>query len=310
MVSATILTLIIAIVVPLAVLLPKRGRARLQAAVILPLYIYPATNASWAPLFSSYVEQVRQLVGQEKLTRTRLSARPDLNFTIIINPNSGPGSSQYPDQFYAAALDRLANYTNVEKLGYVRTGYASRNLSDVISEVDIYAGWVSKNQAFAMDGVFFDEAPHNFTQKAVDFMLSASLAVKDAQGFQRSKVVCSGYSGPTANYVVNSMVQVIRNPGVVPDNRFADPNTDINVVFEQSYDEYELKEPELSAMNHDRLHRCYMVHSLPTLDRGKMRGFVNSLSRGAGHLFVTHNAEHYYEQFAGDWSDFISAIAK
>ncbi|KAJ4395155.1 hypothetical protein N0V91_011036 [Didymella pomorum] len=142
-----------------------------------------------------------------------------------------------------------------------------------------------------MDGIFFDESPHQYTQEAVDFMLSASRVVKDAQGFQRSKMV-------------------IRNPGVVPDSRFADPNTDVNVVFEQSYDEYKLKEPELLALDDDRLHRSYMVHSLPTMDRVEMRGFVDVLSRRAEYLFVTNNAERYYEQFGVDWSDFIGAIAR
>ena len=77
----------------------------------------------------------------------------------------------------------------MRKVGYVRTGYASRNLSDIVSELNIYAGWVYKSQAFAMDGIFFDESPHQFSQEAVDLMLGASQAVKNAEGFQGSKVV-------------------------------------------------------------------------------------------------------------------------
>jgi hypothetical protein len=100
-------------------------------------------------------------------------------------------------------VGRLANYSNVEKLGYVRTGYASRNLSEVISELNIYAGWASKNQAFVMNSVFFDESPYQYTQEAVEFMLSASRAVKDAQGFQKSKVVCSGHPRRTAENVAD-----------------------------------------------------------------------------------------------------------
>jgi hypothetical protein len=99
-----------------------------------------------------------------------------------------------------------------------------------------------------------------------------------------------------------NMTQVIRNPGVVPDSRFTDSNTDINVVFEQSYEEYKLKESELSAMDHDQTHRCYMVHSLLTMAGNEMRSFVDMLSRRAGYLFVTNNAERYYEQFGSDWS--------
>ena len=77
----------------------------------------------------------------------------------------------------------------------MRTGYASRNLSDVISELNVYAGWASKSQAFAIDGIFFDESPHEYTAKAVQFMLSATRAVKDATGFQGSKTVRIGDRG-------------------------------------------------------------------------------------------------------------------
>jgi len=122
-------------------------------------------------------------------TDTRLLAKPDLDFMVIINPSSGPGS-QYPDEQYTAALKQLATYPNVQKFGYVRTGYASRNLSDVISELNVYAGWSSKGPAFAMDGIFFDESPHQYTAEAVDFMLRASRAVKEATGLQGSRTVC------------------------------------------------------------------------------------------------------------------------
>jgi hypothetical protein len=124
--------------------------------------------------------------------RDSLLARPKLDFTVIINPSSGPGASQYPDEQYIAALNQLAKYPNVQKIGYVRTGYASRNLSDLISEVNMYSGWASKGKAFAMDGIFFDESPHEYSSAAVDFMLSATRAVKDATGLQSSKTVGVG----------------------------------------------------------------------------------------------------------------------
>lgn len=50
---AVVVAIIIAIVVPLAVILPKKGKAKHDATVLLPLYIYPTNNASWAPLYDS-----------------------------------------------------------------------------------------------------------------------------------------------------------------------------------------------------------------------------------------------------------------
>lgn len=119
----------------------------------------------------------------------RLADHPQITFTVIVNPKSGPGDDPYPNNDYTAALKQLALYPNAKKVGYVRTGYASRNLSDVISELNTYSGWASKDAAFAMDGIFFDESPHQYSADAVSFMLSATQAVKSAQGFQDDKTV-------------------------------------------------------------------------------------------------------------------------
>jgi hypothetical protein len=62
--AAIIAAIIIAIVVPLAVILPKKSKAPRHAAVMLPLYIYPQTNATWAPLYSSYVDVPHQLISE------------------------------------------------------------------------------------------------------------------------------------------------------------------------------------------------------------------------------------------------------
>jgi hypothetical protein len=75
-VSAIIVVLIIAVVVSLAVVLPKQGKAGRHASVILPLYIYPETNASWAPLFSSYVD-VTSPIDQRRKINTKLDSRQD-----------------------------------------------------------------------------------------------------------------------------------------------------------------------------------------------------------------------------------------
>lgn len=101
--------------------------------------------------------------------------------------------------------------------------------------------------------------------------------------------------------------QVIRNPGVIPAPEFSDANTDISVVFEQSYAEYQTKEAELSTLKDDRSHHCYMVHSTG-LDKGKLHNFVDGLSKKAEYLFVTSNDENYYEKFGADWTNFVDAI--
>jgi hypothetical protein len=44
---------IVAIAVPLAVILPKKGKGNHDTTVMLPLYLYPKTNATWSPLYDT-----------------------------------------------------------------------------------------------------------------------------------------------------------------------------------------------------------------------------------------------------------------
>ncbi|KAL5119597.1 hypothetical protein ACEQ8H_002443 [Pleosporales sp. CAS-2024a] len=268
--GAVVIILVIVIAVPLAVLLPKK-KHRESSTILLPLYIYPKDNATWSPLFDT------------------LQARPELNYTIIINPSSGPGNASGPDNAYSAALKQLSTYPNVQKIGYVRTGYATRNLSDVVSEVNKYSAWAAQDQAFEMDGIFFDESPHQYSQNAVDFMLSATRTVKSASGIQGQKTV-------------------VRNPGVIPDPRFSDANTDITVVFEESYTQYAALQLDLAALKDGRAHHCYMVHSVPSMSLEQLRQFTRDLSKRAQYLFVTNNSDNIYESFGSDWANFTQAM--
>lgn len=107
--------------------------------IIVPLYIYPTPNA-WDPLF------------------TAIRNNPTAAFTVIVNPNSGPGSSKAPNSDYAAAIKQLrgtaAANQILELVGYVATGYGKKAATKVKSEVTRYAGWPD---AVRPDGVFFDE---------------------------------------------------------------------------------------------------------------------------------------------------------
>jgi hypothetical protein len=46
------LLIILAVVIPLAVILPRRG-GHVTPSVLLSLYIYPSTNTSWLPLYDA-----------------------------------------------------------------------------------------------------------------------------------------------------------------------------------------------------------------------------------------------------------------
>jgi hypothetical protein len=127
----------------------------------------------------------------EDANEFRLEAHPELQFLVVINPSSGPGNSTLPDDNYSAQITKLNNYTNVETVGYVRTGYATQNITLVASEVATYAGWGTANNSLAMHGIFFDEAPHEYSADAVSYMQTANEVVKNSTGLQGAKTVSS-----------------------------------------------------------------------------------------------------------------------
>jgi hypothetical protein len=115
--------------------------------------------------------------------------RPDIQFTVIVNPDSGPGDGPTPDDRYTEALKHLSSYHNVRALGYVRTGYATRSKADVLDEIQTYAAWSSNSTSLAMHGVFLDETPHQYTAEAAEFLREVGDAIRNSQGLQSPNVV-------------------------------------------------------------------------------------------------------------------------
>jgi len=113
-----------------------------------------------------------------------VDAFPQQHFLVIINPSSGPGNESQLDPNYARELPKLNSKPNVRTIGYVRTGWATRNLTDLFDEVDIYASWaMNKTGNYSINGIFYDEAPNNSTNNAIVFMNRADQYVKSHTGF-------------------------------------------------------------------------------------------------------------------------------
>lgn len=117
------------------------GLSVTATGILLPLYVYPGTNAAiWAPL------------------KTAITAYPSVQWQIIINPNNGPGtkpSSPYPDTNYIAGIKALKKYSNVKTLGYVHTSYGRRPVNDIRADINNYTNWSSyTNGDISMDGMF------------------------------------------------------------------------------------------------------------------------------------------------------------
>ena len=119
-----------------------------------------------------------------------LNATSDLNYTIIINPDSGPGNGSAPNDDFLSAVRKLNTYPNVQTVGYVRTNYSSRSIGDVLQDVSTYSGWATNASGVAMHGIFFDEAPHEYSAETTAYMRRANDAVLRADGLQGDKTVC------------------------------------------------------------------------------------------------------------------------
>lgn len=125
----------------------------------------------------------------------RLQAYPLVQFLVIVNPNSGPGSNNtLNDPNFVREIPRLNSYPNVRTIGYVRTGWTTRNMSLVLDDVATYASWESTpnpyhNGTFALNGIFYDEAPNNYTDAGQQYMNTIDAYVKNNTNFGSLKLV-------------------------------------------------------------------------------------------------------------------------
>lgn len=105
---------------------------------------------------------------------------------------------------------------------------------------------------------------------------------------------------------MTDILQVIHNPGVVPDPPLNLDTTDITVVFEQSYQEYQSLESDLNSLSGDRSQYSFMVHSVPS--KTNLQKFIDKISHHAEYLFVSTSNKDYYNSFGPEWQQFVKAV--
>ncbi|SRR5579885_315277 len=123
--------LVIASIFAMAASLNLAAHAEMATAdptgVMVPLYTYPG--------------QTWDTVIQAK------NANPAVPVVAIINPSNGPGSY---DPNYASGITSLKQ-AGIIVLGYVFTGYGSRDAGSIESDINSYKNW------YGVNGIFFDE---------------------------------------------------------------------------------------------------------------------------------------------------------
>lgn len=71
----------------------------------------------------------------------------------------------------------------------MRTNYTNRPLADVLQDISTYSGWANSSENIQMHGIFFDEAVHQYTAQAAEYMKEANDAVRAASGLAGDKTV-------------------------------------------------------------------------------------------------------------------------
>lgn len=174
----------------------------LATKLLLPLYQYPE-DGSWDSIYDT------------------IQGNPGLTFQVILNVDSGPGSSSSgPNSDFASATAKLNAYPNVETLGYVHTLFGEASHDDVNANVSAWHAWNTYTQAnTSIHGIFFDEV-HNTEGDNSD--------VTYMQALVESAISTFGSQKPT----------IVFNPGSKPEHLEFYDLADYVVVFETYASEY------------------------------------------------------------------------
>ncbi|KAF7378206.1 putative cell surface spherulin 4-like protein [Mycena sanguinolenta] len=230
-----------------------------QTGIIVPLYAYPKTSATWKPL------------------QTAIRTYPDVQFYVIVNPDSGPGPT---DTNYQAAVATLHGYANVLLVGYVYTSYGARPLDEVKQDIDTYAAWPS---ASSLAGIFFDETQAGLT--------STYKAYTDAA---RNTT----WSGRTTAYV-------ILNPGEDIGNSDYYTFADQIVTFEDTYARYQAL---ASLPLPHPAQQSFIINSFDGTDK-TLASVVQALkTSGLASAYITNLVTHIYKSFGSDWTVFVQDV--
>ena len=118
-----------------------------------------------------------------------MNSTAEVNFILVINPSSGPGNASDLESDYFPALRPFSQCTNVQTVGYVRTGYGMRDLDDILADVQTYAAWSSIDSRLAVHGIFFDESAYEDGPGIAQTLYAMNLAAKAANGILGARTV-------------------------------------------------------------------------------------------------------------------------
>ncbi|KAK6333961.1 hypothetical protein TWF696_002472 [Orbilia brochopaga] len=220
-----------------------------DSSMITPLYCAPGDNATnWQSTFET------------------INSSSSVYFTIIVNPENGPGTGDLNGDLQAG-IEKLKSFPNVRVLGYVHQSYGARDLSDIESDLDAYASWREPKTDITLDGIFFDESP-------ADAAHAPYVATVNAYAKDRGLDI------------------VMQNPGTVPDEAYFEPGqqTDVNVIFEGGFHNYASTEGAYDGVaakygvSNSAL--GLIIYDGPT-DANDVQTAVAKMTKQVGHVFMS-----------------------
>ena len=251
-----------------------------MVSILLPLYIYPQAG-SWAPLMDA------------------ASRFPSVDFTVVVNPASGPGTETLPDENYIDALRSLCDYDNVNMLGYVRWNYGDRALEEIDADIALYGGWEhefanlddSADETVSLSGIFVDEMPIEL--EYLEAMSHITESVRD-----------------TWASAMDSEATVMYNPGVVIDPAFY-ANADYIVAFEDAESERPafLSEGLSAVESEERGKMAVIVHTWNGSWNNLHDLVAEVVDSGVEALYVTSQVGGMYNEWPGHWSSLVGLVS-
>ena len=233
----------------LAVTPSQPVRAASCSAVTLPSYFYPGS-----------------------LWDSATQAPGSVRRTLILNPDSGPGTQPDPNYVSAVASARTAGATVV---GYVHTSYGNRPQEDVLADVQAY------RQFYDVTHVFLDEV--SSTAAELPYYGNISTAVRSAGGL------------------------VLLNPGTHPDERYMALGDQV-VTFEGTYDTYRRAQIPSWTANHPPHKFTHLVYA--TAGRNMSNAISLAGKRKAGNVYVTDDGgANPWDTLPSYWSDELDRLA-
>jgi len=193
-----------------------------------------------------------------------------------------------PDAEYQKCLPRLRTTSNtvVKLVGYVATGFGSRNTTLVNADVTTYSNWPT---SFKPDGIFFDEVTTD-TGHAAQYNTFVS-KVKSLTWHSSSKFT-------------------VFNPGTnIPDAYFTG-GVDLVVTAENFFSSFNNNQLVLNDPNQPPSKLSVILHDAPsTVPTATVNQLLTTDKLNT--IFITDikEANNPYGSFPSFWTSFVSAVA-